>query len=172
MENALVTIVCIALLLVAGLAMVHSTLSSVDTVSTTLKEAELRYGEMSRTEIALGDTAVISPDNTLIDVTVFNQGQEPIHDFGKWDIVLEYYDAGADYYVVRATYTTTDPPDLDNHWTNQTPIPATFEPEVLNPGEEMMVRIKLAPALGGGTDFLVVMATPNGVATSRTFSTP
>ena len=52
MENALVALICIALLLIGGLAIAHSAFSSVDMISTSWKEMEARSGEISRTEIA------------------------------------------------------------------------------------------------------------------------
>lgn len=182
MENALVAVVCIALLLFAGVAVIHSTLSAADTISSSWKEMETRYGEIARTAIDIDETAVLEEGSTLVKVTIANEGQESLHDFDKWDVMSEYYDDDDVYHVVRVTY-DSEPLD-DNEWTvsgiyleyygegHPDNKDEAFEPNILNPGEEMVVEIKLPPAIKGGTDFLVAVATPNGVTTSRSFSAP
>ncbi|NDJ86933.1 MAG: hypothetical protein GYB66_13710 [Chloroflexi bacterium] len=41
-----------------------------------------------------------------------------------------------------------------------------YEPEVLNPGEEIVVKLKLSPAIGPGTTIQATLVTPNGVSAS------
>ncbi len=168
-------IICIALLLFGGLAITHSTLSSVDMVSTSWKEMETNSGEIARTEIE-ATTADLDATRTIVRVTVVNQGQVSLHDFSKWDVIVQYYDEVDVYHIVRVDYTSSATP-ADNQWTVEgiyldasAGTPEAFEPNILNPGEEMIAKIKLSPAIKGVTNFLVAVATPNGVATSKTFT--
>lgn len=169
MESALVAIVCVALMLFGMLALVQSTLFSIDTVSSSWKQMEIRSGEISRTEIAIDAAVTLELGNTIVRITVANQGQVSFHDFSKWDVLVQYYDAGDSYHILRASYTSSDPPG-NNEWTNLAPTPTVFGPGILNPGEQMEVKLKLSPAIKAGSDFLVVVATTNGVTGSRSFT--
>ena len=45
-----------------------------------------------------------------------------------------------------------------------------YEPNVFNPGEEMVLRLNVSPAIPGDTDNLVTIATANGVTLAAPFS--
>jgi hypothetical protein len=48
--------------------------------------------------------------------------------------------------------------------------PEIFEPNILNPKEQMLIRAKLNPAVGAGTTNMAVVATPSGITASTYFS--
>lgn len=45
-----------------------------------------------------------------------------------------------------------------------------FEPGIFNPDEEMVIQVKIDPAVGGGTTNMVTLSTPNGVSASAAFT--
>jgi hypothetical protein len=45
-----------------------------------------------------------------------------------------------------------------------------FDPGVLNPGEQMMIKTTLDPSVGDNTTNMVVISTPSGVTCSTYFS--
>lgn len=172
MENAVVALISIALLLFGAVAIVQSTVSSVDMLSTSWKEMEALSGEIARTDIA-ATTAEVKNGRTIAEVTVANQGQTSLANFSKWDVIVQYFEEGDIYRILRADYTTTDPPP-ENQWRVagiflDTGAPEVFAPNILNPGEKMVIRVKLPSPIKVGSNFLVAVATPNGVATAKTF---
>lgn len=169
MESALVAIISIALLLYGGLMVVRTTLSSVDLVSESVKEMYERGADITRTEVGLGAVAALNPGRTVATVTVSNSGQVSFHSFSEWDVMVQYYDDSDVLHIVRAGYSQVDPPG-DGGWTNLAPTPATFEPGILNPGEQVQIKVQVSPAIKAGSDFLVAAATSNGATTSRTYT--
>lgn len=167
MESALVALISIALLLYGGLMMVRTTLSSADTVAGSMKEMQEREGDRARTEIALG-AATLNAGKTLITVPVHNDGQVSFHDFDNWDVIVQYYDAADALHVLRAGR-SSDPPG-DGNWTSLDPTPVTYQPGILNPGEQMQVKVQVSPAIKAGTNYQLVVATSNGVTASRTYA--
>jgi hypothetical protein len=45
-----------------------------------------------------------------------------------------------------------------------------YERNVLNPGEEMTIRLTISPAIPANTDNLVTIAAPNGIRLTAPFS--
>jgi hypothetical protein len=43
-------------------------------------------------------------------------------------------------------------------------IPEVYEPGILNPGEEIILQVKLSPAIGAGKTIQATFSTPNGVS--------
>lgn len=177
MENALVAIICIALLLVGGAVVVETTLSTVDTVSTSWKEMETHNSEIVGTDIVLnGEADVVG---TTVSVIIINQGREPLHDFSKWNVFLQYEEADGDHHIIEAVFYDGDEDPGEGEWAvTEIYIDAAgsiveiYEPDILNPGEEMLIEmvVPAAEPIGAGTSFLIATATPNGVSTSRSYS--
>jgi len=173
MENAIVSLICIALMLFGGMTMSQNFLSTVDKTSAGLGEQGIRVEEIMRTEL-LPITAS-QPSADLLEVTLRNSGQTKLSDFEKWDVVVQYHDAGLTYHVEWLPYTAGAPGN--NEWTKEGiylnaggKIAEVFDPGILNPGEEIIIEAKLNPSVGAGTTNLVVVSTPNGSSTSIVFA--
>ena len=171
METAIVSLICIALIVFGGMTMGQGFLSSVDTSTLGWEDMGERNETILRTELS-PLTATTSDSGQTLNVMLDNSGQAKLASFSKWDIIIQYYDDGGTYYTKWLPYTDGTPGD--NEWTvaaiylNQQT--EAFEPNILNPGEEIEVQAKLNPGVGRDTSNLVVISTPNGVAASIAFS--
>jgi len=170
METAIVSLICIALVVFGGMTMSQGFLSSVDSTTSGLEELNNRGEDIMRTELSTVNSTM--PALNRMQVTLENSGQTKLASFEKWDLIVQYYDDSGNYYTVWLPYAEGIPGD--NEW-QMTGIyldgqAETFEPNVLNPGEEISIEARLNPAVGANTTNLVVVATPNGVPASMSFS--
>ena len=174
MESAIMSLISMALILVGTLTMAQSTLSSVDTTSESWLQAEERMGEPRRTDLTLV-TVSPPPVGALVDITLENQVEVALNKFQRWDVIIQYTGADNNYYIKRLRY--TGGAMGDNQWTETgifldapTSDPEIFEPGILNPEEDVVLQIKLNPAVKVGSTNLVGVVTPNGVVTSINFN--
>ena len=173
METAIVSLICIALVVFGGMTMSQGFLTSVDSTTIGLEEMGQRNEKIMRTE--LSPVTASQPVANRVNVTLENSGQTKLADFDKWDVIVQYYDDGGSYYVKWLPY--TEGTLGDNEWEKVgiyldagDETPEVFEPNVLNPGEEIKIRAQLNPSVGAGTTNLVVISTPNGIPASISFS--
>ena len=171
METAIVSLICIALVVFGGMTLSQGFLSSVDTTTAGLEEVSDRGVNIMRTE--LNPTyAIDSVGGMYVDVRITNDGQTKLSDFDKWDVIVQYYDENIEYYITWLPYTdgvlgNNEWQVTGIYWNGQSEV---FEPNILNPGEEIRIRAQLDPAVGKDTTNLVVISTPNGVPASIAFS--
>jgi len=179
MEKVLVALFCIALILFGVFTLSQVSLSSTDKIATAWREREGTSVEMAKTHIpALG--AETQSAGTIVEVTLDNTGETKLEDFDKWDVIVQYYefdDPDYIYYIKRLPYTENAPGN--NEWTVEgiyldagTSDPEVFDSGIFNPEEEMVIQMKVDPAVGTGTTNLATISTPNGVSTSVVFSGP
>ena len=162
------------IILVGTLTLAQSTLSSVDTTSASWLQAEDRMGEIRRTALTLVVVSV-QPGGTLVDITLGNQGEVALNDFPRWDVVIQYTGSDNNYYIKRLPYTAGALGN--NQWTvtgifldAQTSDPEIFDPGILNPDEEVVLQIKLNPAVKALSTNLVSVVTPNGIVSQINFT--
>jgi len=173
MESVLAAIVSVALILLAALTASQGTLSSASLLSESWKAMEERSGEISRTAIGVTNARAMS-GGSYVRADISNQGAVSLTDFDQWDVIVQYY-RGGNYYVLRAPYTSDYPPGA-NQWSiewirvTETGTDEVYEPGILNPGEQMRIRVSVSPSVGSGTTNQITVATPNGVATSVIFT--
>ncbi len=170
METVLISLLCIALIVFGGMTMSQGFMTSVDASTTGLEEIGQRDENIMRTEIK--PVGASQPANNTLELTLQNSGQTKLADYDKWDVFVHYYDAGGNYHTRWLPYTTGTL--NDNEW-EVTGIelngsPEIFEPNVLNPEEQMTIQAQLNPAVGNNTTNMVVVATPSGVTASTYFS--
>ena len=170
MGTAIVSLICIALVVFGGMTMSRGFLTSVDSTTAGLEELGERDEAIMRTEL---DTVSASlPSADTLQVTLENSGQIKLASFDKWDVIVQYYDGGDTYYTKWLPYAEGTPGN--NEWTvsgiYREGQPEVFESDILNPGEEMVIEAKLNPSVGAATTNLVVVATQNGIPASIVFS--
>lgn len=172
MEQVILSLISIAVILTGGMMLAQSALLSADQLSTHLKEMEVRTEELARTAVAATSARAITPWAGVIEVTVENSGQRVLGSFTDWDVMVQYYDVDSTYRIRRLDYVSGTSPG-DNQWAvyaiQLNGAAETFQPNLLDPGEELLMRLKPVPYLGNGKTILVVIATPNGVTTSIQF---
>ena len=173
MSNVITGFIVIAVLLIGTGVMVQGAIKWMTQTSDSWSERESRSSEIVRTSIS-----VISTDKTsspYVDITLKNIGQTPVRDFAAWDVILEYYEADNTYHQSWLPYVNSAPPG-DNKWTviglyldAATSTVEKFQPNILDPEEEMVIRVQLSPVVGASTDNRIVISTPNGVSVSAAF---
>ena len=170
METAIVSLICIALIMFGGMTMSQGFLTSVDSTTIGLEEISSRGEEIMRTELTAANTSM--PSASLLRVSLENSGQTKLASFSKWDIIVQYYDDGGTYYVKWLPYTEGTPGN--NEWRKVGIYldgqVETYEPDIVNPGEEVVIEAKLNPSVGDNTTNLVVVSTPNGIPASIAFT--
>jgi hypothetical protein len=174
METALISIICIALLVFGGMTMSHGFMTSVDASTTGLEEAGQRNEIIMRTEltpVSANASLVGGPDP--VDIVLENTGQTKMADFDKWDIIIQYYDDSATYHAVWLPYGDegAGANEWEVVWIHLNGQSEIYEANVLNPGEQILIRAWLYPPIGADTTNMVVVSTPSGV-TSQTYFSP
>lgn len=171
METAIVSLLCIALIVFGGMTMSKGFLTSVDASTAGLENISQRDETTMRTSLASVDTSTPSADT--LEVVLENSGQVKLANYDKWDIIVQYYDDTGNYDIKWLPYTegTLGDNEWEVAWIRlENGDPEVFEPNVLNPEEHIKIRIKLNPSVGVGTTNMVVVATPSGITTSTYFS--
>jgi hypothetical protein len=170
METVIVSIICIALVMFGGMAMSQGFMTSVDTSTTGLGEIGQRDETIIRTE--LSEVIVSLPSANTLEFILENSGQVKLANFDKWDIIVQYYDGTGNYHTEWLPYTGAALGDNEWElaWIHLNGAAEVFEPGVLNPQEQIMIRAQLNPAVGANTTNMVVVATPSGVTVSAYFS--
>ncbi len=170
METAIVSLICIALIVFGGMTMSRGFITSVDSTAQALDKMGQRDEKILRTELSptYADTQSLG---TILNVFLTNNGQTKLADFSKWDIIVQYHDNGGVSHITWLPYTAG--PLGNNQWINTgiylNGSPEVFERNILNPGEEIRIQAQLSPAVGSQTTNLVVISTPNGVPASIAF---
>jgi len=173
METAIVSIICIALVLFGGMTMSQGFMTSVDASTTGLEEIGQRDETIMRTELTPISTSLSTPSGPdPLEIILENTGQTKLADFNKWDVIVQYYDRDGNYIVEWLPYTeeTAGTYEWEVVWINLDGQAETFEPNVLNAGEQIMIRTWLYPSVGSGTTNMVTISTPSGVTASTHFS--
>jgi archaellin len=164
METALISIVCIALIIVSAVTMTMGLFQSATGLAHSWQQMEQQAGSIRLTEIN-----IVPPPNYnggLIDLTVLNEGHTNLDDFAGWDVIAQYEDGILSYIVYSESY-----PPGNNEWAlNGISItgngPESFDPNILNPGEEMIMVINLQLEIEEGETARITVTTPNGVTST------
>jgi len=163
MENLFITIVCIALILLATVSYATSSLSSADMISNSFKMMVERAGEISRTEITA--TGATTADGSAVEVTLRNDGNTALRNFRRWDVIVRYQGGTA----IWIPYSASAVPGWSDNGTFLNGGADIFEPGILNPAETLKIKMRLLPAVADNTTNLAVISTDSGVKTQRSF---
>jgi hypothetical protein len=112
-----------------------------------------------------------------VDWSLRNEGQTLLREFDNWDLVVLYQDSpSSGLQAQRLTYTSNAVP-ASGEWTvsgiyqDATLLTAeVFDPGIVNPAEEFIVRAELSPSISTPTTNTVTLAVANGVKASTQFS--
>ena len=170
METAIVSLICIALVVFGGMTMSQGFLTSVDASAVGLEETGQRDEVIMRTELTPVSTNM--PASNTLEEILENSGQTKLADYDKWDVIVQYYDGAGTYYIKWLPYTegTLGDNEWEIVWIQLDGEAEIFEPNVLNPKEAIKIRAQLNPSVGATTTNMVVVATPSGITASTYFS--
>ena len=175
MEHALVAIIIIAIMLSGALTLVVSAISPMDDIATSWKQMSTRTNEMQRTDISIIDAEIPEEQSgALVELTIRNEGNISLCDYDSWDMIVQYYSDNTTRSVAWLPYTTslennkwTVPSYPDGIYYNGSP--ETFEPNILNPGEDLKIQIQLDPPIGLNTTNRATISASNGVSARAIF---
>lgn len=169
MESIVTVIVVVALILTAGLNIFQTSLDTQEQLMTSWQEMEERTDDRIRTDLT-PISATIQNNGGLVQLTLRNNGRTSLTNFDEWDIILQYYSSGDVYHTDWYPYTSGAPGG--NQWaaTLYTDaaggIPEQYEPGILNPDEEMVLQLNVAPGIGLTTTNRLLLSTNNGITAS------
>lgn len=170
MESLIAVIVAVTLILVGGLTVFQTSISTQDEIMLSWQEMAERVDDQART-ILTPITATTKSAGSIVEVTLRNDGSAKLADFDDWDVILQYY-------TDTPTYETDWYPYVEgflgnNQWTTvgiymdaAIATAELFEPGILNPGEELVLQIQVMPTVGMTTTNLLSISTDNGVRAS------
>lgn len=164
MENAITGLIIIGVMVLAILGLSEGSLTAQANIAEAARTMQTRLTDMARTNVqAL--SASTSALGDMVYITVKNTGTTKLADYEHWDVIVEYTDAGLADHVSWYAYGT---------WLRQIyqTAPATLEkiePNILNPGEEMIITVPVAFTIAPGSTNVATVATPNGIAASVIF---
>lgn len=175
MANLIVALFAVMIILAAMTGYATSTVNSQDKITVSVKTMRDRAGDISRTSISSLGTTVTS--NTQLDFTLIDDGQSQLRQVSDWDVIVWYEgDAGAGLQIEWLTYTTSPTPSA-GEWTLTgiyedagTSDPEVYQPGIVNPGEEFIIRAELGPAVASGSTNTVSLAVEQGVSVTAVFT--
>ncbi|MBI5302723.1 MAG: hypothetical protein HY868_11340 [Chloroflexi bacterium] len=169
METAITGLIIIGLLILVVVGVTTTALTTQASLAESSRVMQERAGERVRTNVSPLN-ATTSAGGDYVYVTFKNIGTTKLTDFNRWDVILQYTGSGTGqvrWYPYGAGA---------NHWTEQIyqiaspPTAETFEPGVLNPGEELVVTVNVSPVVDASTINLATVSTPNGISASMVFT--
>jgi hypothetical protein len=168
--DALLTIISFVVVLGALMSLIGATLgASSKSTQAWVDEARAAYTSSIGDIKAVSATAQESAGTTVIDVVIGNTGNASYADWEKWDVTAQYTTAAGAVSVQRLSYA----PTLSaGKWTvigiyldAVTRTEKGVEPDVLNPTEQMAIRLQVSPAAGSGKTGMVVITTQDALST-------
>ena len=112
---------------------------------------------------------------TEVEATVRNDGQTPLRGFSRWDLLMTY-ESATGRQIQRFAYTPSSTP-ATGEWTVEgiykdaaASTEETFQPGIVNTGEELIIKAALSPAILSPSDNSLVLAVENGVALTVAFT--
>lgn len=177
METLLAFLIVMGIILFGVPLLAHSYFSSQEAIAAGFREMEDRAEERTRTEIALLQEQ--GQDASNVEFVLENAGNIKLADYDQWDVIAQYDDDAEprEHYSTWLPYSQS--PD-DNHWwvvgiyldatTRGQEVPEAYEPGIFNPGEDMVLALRLSPAIGITTTNMVTIVTANGISASGFFT--
>ena len=173
MVVAIVTIICVAMIVLGGMTLSQGILTTADTAAISVESISVREGEIMRTGLEVTRAAKLSWSD-YFRATVKNSGQTKLASYDKWDIILNYEDNSGNMCSQWLLYTSSFP--SNNEWEKAriglNGPTEFFEPGILNPDEEMVILARLLPSIGANTDGVITFTSPNGIYDSLSFNFP
>jgi hypothetical protein len=165
MAAAIVTIICIAMIVVGGMTLSQGILTTTDSTALSVESISVKEGEMMRTDIEVLRATQLSWGDDL-RVTVKNNGQIKLASFDKWDLIVTYAAENGTIHSTWMPYTTNATPPGNEWYKARIGLNGPFEyfePGILNPGEEMVILAHLDPLPGSTATGDISLTTPNGI---------
>jgi flagellar protein FlaF len=169
METSIPALFIAAIFMMSTVLLGRGGFIGMDNVGQSLKVSEVRSLERAATQLTVSNTA-IDGLGANVTITLRNDGQTPVREFARMDVVVQYFDEGAVRHDKWIAYTSGGL--ASDTWTTGAFTNDVFEPGILNPGEQMDIVVRLNPVVGAGTTNKVVISTEHGVTLQTLFAGP
>ncbi len=136
MESGIPALFISAIFMFATVLVGRGGFIGMDNVGQSLKAAEVRNIERIGTELTVTESS-IDGAGANITITLRNDGQTPIGDYGRMDVLVQYFGETATRYDKWLAYTSGAL--ASDTWTTGAFTYDIFEPGIFNPGEEMKI---------------------------------
>lgn len=176
METVLAAIIVILVILFGFTTLSGELVEGQDTLEVSWREMQARVDEQARTGLTASDST-IDQTGSVVEIAFENTHTERLADFDRWDLIVQYYDESSGYHIEWLTPVSGEPGA--GQWSVvgiyqdvSAASPEVFERGILNPGEEMLVRLRLPSPAGEGTTNFATLSTDNGVNAPAFFVRP
>ena len=177
MAHIATALFAIAAVLGSALSVTQASLTSATDASAAWQQMVEDSGDRRRTNLTLIQ-ADIGGSGSDVRISFRNSGQTSLAKFPQWDLVLQYYSSvnNQDLKIAWLPHTTSTPPDsgewrVEGIYQDATGlVPEVYEPNILNPGEEMIVQIRIVPDIPANTDNRATIGVANGITLAAPFS--
>jgi hypothetical protein len=168
METAITGLIIIGLLILVIVGLTTTALTTQANLAESQRAMQEAAGERARTNISPVRT-ITSSNGDAVQFTLKNVGTTKLADLAQWDVILQYT---SDSTTQVGWYPYGDGV---NQWGAQiyqvaTTTADTFDPGVLNPGEELVITVNVLPQISASTINLATVSTPNGITASMVFT--
>jgi hypothetical protein len=176
MANLVVALIAVGSFLGVVVALLQSSFAPQLGIASSWKQARFISQQLARTELDEVDLQV-QDSGAQLRLAAANVGSVSLRDFPKWDVIVRYRasSTSTDFLLKRLSYTSSATPG-DNQWTvagiYRDAVLRTaevFDPGILDPGEQIMLHLRVNPASATSTAGNVVLATENGATLSAQF---
>ena len=175
MDTVLISLLVIMILLFGVLTLTESFVRIQDGLAISWREMEERTAEQVRTALMVVESESINA-GTALDITLRNTGSTKLTNFDGWDVITQHYDLTGDYLIDWHEYRESGP-IVGGEWLVEgiyvaalTDVGEVFDPGILNPGEEIVIRAELSSPMDSGTAGLATISTWNGITASTVFT--
>jgi archaellum component FlaF (FlaF/FlaG flagellin family) len=174
-SNAVISLIALAIMISTVMAVLNSMFESNQKTSRAFIAQADSAVEQTRSAVEVIDINSFSEStNSKVDVTVRNTGEVEFGDFRDWDINVEYLDQSSQLNAKRLSFASIA---SDDAWTVQAiyqdssnRIAEIVGTDVLNEGEEVVIRLQIIPAILGESTGRIVVTPPVGAPSSGFFS--
>jgi hypothetical protein len=169
MDTVLIALLVMMVILFSVLTLTSGWLASQRLAAAAWDEHQARALERSATALRIVEAAVQGGE---IILTVENEGSSSLAEYSRWDLILHCYTATGQYRIGSLSHAAVAPAggewavegiyvDASRHREE------VYDRGILNPGEALVIRARLATPLDDEAIHLAVLGTPNGVVSRR-----
>ncbi len=177
MESVPSAFIVVFIIVFAALTLTGGLLGSQESMLSTLDKVEVRLQALIDTRltpVSVPTTRQILNSGTQVQITLRNTGSRKLADYAQWNLIAECYDVSNHYQVQALRFVKGTPQSAEwgvekIYLDSQQKIAEQIEPNVLNPGEEIVLAARLPNSVGIGKPCLLVVATGNGQRASVTY---
>ena len=163
MDSLFVSLISIALIVVATVSMTMSLFTSSVNVTESWEKMEQRSELLRRTSIEV--TPVASYNGGIVRFSVANKGQTNLSNFEQWDIIAEYQGGTSNYidYQPGAGLTSNEWTVEGIYLSSNISLPEAFDYHIINGGETATFAVYIDPEPGIGESVRFTISTDTGV---------